>query len=341
MDLKGEVDVPGLGGVDKRVLVGVGAVAVGFVGWKWWQARSGATYAEEAPVDPGMEDAGLLPGVAGAVRPGNDYGLPGGAEPNTDTYGFTGKTNSQWTQYAANQLVKSDRWSYTDIVEALGQFLADKPLGADQVAIVQAAVAVAGYPPVGSHVIIPGGNTAILVAPTGLTGTADSDTAVSLRWAEVAGASGYKVYRGTAEAATASTAAATVAGLTGSTAYGFQVAAVAGGGQVGPKSSTVTVTTKAKTTTPSTPTPSTPTPSSPSSPSSPKYPTKWKSVVNGPNSNYSALAQKYGLKISGKELYDYQFTAQAGRPASTQATLRKRGPSLIYAAGTTVLPYPK
>jgi hypothetical protein len=338
MDLKGEVDVPGLGGVDKRVLVGVGAVAVGFVGWKWWQARSGAGAAAEAPVDPGMEDAGLLPGVAGAVRPDGDYGLPGGAEPNTDTYGFTGKTNSQWTQYAANQLVKSDRWSYTDIVEALGQFLADKPLSADQVAIVQAAVAVAGYPPVGSHVIIPGGNTAILVAPTGLAGTADSDTAVSLHWSAVAGASGYKVYRGTAEAATASTAAATVGGLTASTAYGFQVAAVAGGGQVGPKSSTVTVTTKAKASTPSTPTPSTP---KPSTPSAPKYPTKWKSVINGPNSNYSSLAQKYGLRISGKELYDYQFTAQAGRPEATKTKLRKYGANLIYAAGSTVLPYPK
>lgn len=340
MDLKGEVDVPGLGGVDKRVLLGVGAVAAAFVGWKWWHARNGAAGygAEEAPVDPGMEDAGLLPAVSGAVRPGNDYGLPGGDPATTDSYGFTGKTNSQWTQYASNQLVKSDRWSYTDIVEALGQFLANKPLSTDQVAIVQAAIAVAGYPPEGSHVIIPGGNTAILVAPTGLAGTADSDTSVSLRWSAVAGASGYKVYRGSAEAATVGGESATVGGLTASTAYGFQVAAVAGGGQVGPKSSTVTVTTKAKATTPSTPTPTTPTPSKPGTP---KYPTRWKSVINGPNSNYSQIAQKYGLRISGTELYQYQLSPQAGRPAATVAKLRSYGPNKIYAAGSTVLPYPK
>lgn len=341
MKLTGKVDVPVLGSVDKRVLLGVGGVAAVFVGWKWWQARSGSYDPEAEAVDPGFEDGGLLPGVSGAVRPDNDYGLPGDNEESTDDYGFTGKTNSQWTQYVTTQLVQSDRWSYTDIVTALGQFLANKPLTTDQIAIVQAAIAIAGYPPEGSHVIIPGGNTPILVAPTGLTGTADSDTAVSLRWSAVAGASGYQVFRGSAQAASVSGTSATVTGLAPSGSYDFQVAAVAGGGQVGPKSSTVRVKTKAKPTTttpkPTTPKPTTPKPTTPAK----KYPTKWKTVVNGPNSNYSSISQKYRLGISGVELYNYQFTSQAGRPASTKATLKKRGPNLIYAAGTTVLPYPK
>lgn len=76
-------------------------------------------------------------------------------------------------------------------------------------------------------------------------------------------------------------------------------------------------------------------------PSGNVYPKKWKSVVNGPNSSYSKLAQKYKLGISGVALYDYQFSREAARPASTKAALKKRGPNLIYAAGTTVLPYPK
>ncbi|MFG3244846.1 hypothetical protein [Streptomyces sp. NPDC048157] len=71
------------------------------------------------------------------------------------------------------------------------------------------------------------------------------------------------------------------------------------------------------------------------------YPKRWKSVVNGPNSSYSKISAKYKLNISGQALYDYQFSKEAGRPASTKATLKKRGPNLIYAAGTTVLPYPK
>lgn len=71
------------------------------------------------------------------------------------------------------------------------------------------------------------------------------------------------------------------------------------------------------------------------------YPKRWKTVVNGRNSNYSALASKYHLGISGTELYNYQLSSQAGRSAATKATLKKRGPNLIFAAGTTVLPYPK
>ncbi|MFD8943354.1 hypothetical protein ACFV00_15315 [Streptomyces californicus] len=72
-----------------------------------------------------------------------------------------------------------------------------------------------------------------------------------------------------------------------------------------------------------------------------RYPKKWKTVVNGAGSSYSKIAARYKLGISGQQLYAYQLTKEAGRPASTVAKLKKRGPNLIYAAGTTVLPYPK
>lgn len=108
------------------------------------------------------------------------------------------------------------------------------------------------------------------------------------------------------------------------------------------------------TTTPVTPKP-TPLPATPTTPKpkppvvnkpTPKpptnaYPKRWKSVINGTNSNYSKIAAKYKLGISGQALYDYQFSKEAARPTSTKATLKKRGANLIYAAGTTVLPYPK
>lgn len=326
--LEGDVDLPGVGKVDKRVLLGVGGVAAVFVGWKWWQARNAEAYdAEGEPVDPGFEDGGLLPGVAGAVRPDNDYGIPG-EEPSTDDFGFTGKTNSQWTQYVTTQLVQSDRWSYTDIVTALGQFLANKPLTTTQVAIVQAAIALAGYPPQGSHVIIPGGNVPVLVAPTGLSGTALSDTQVSLKWSAVAGADEYEVYRGSAEVMQVSGTSATVSGLTASTSYAFQVAAVSAGGQAGPKSSSVTVKTKdkPKTTLPGD-TPNKPnTPSKPSKPKTPSY----RVVIAKRGDTISKIAARYGK--SWQSVWEFNLKY---RPADTVKTLKSRGPNLIY-SGTRI-----
>lgn len=57
------------------------------------------------------------------------------------------------------------------------------------------------------------------------------------------------------------------------------------------------------------------------------------------NDNYSRLAQQYGLNISGEELYQYQFTAQANRSEDAKRKLRQRGSGLIYAGGSTAIPY--
>ncbi|MFF8495179.1 fibronectin type III domain-containing protein [Streptomyces albidoflavus] len=246
MKLTGKVDVPGLGSVDKRVVLGIGGLAAVFVGWKWWQARDSAAYDPEAEgIDPGMEDPGLLPPVAGAVRPGNDYGLPegDGSSSGSDSYGFTGKTNSQWTQYAAAQLAQSARWEYTDIAQALGAYLANKALTSDQQSIVQAAIAVAGHPPQGSYVIIPGGDTKMTVAPTGLKVTATTSNSVTLSWNKVAGAQSYRAYRSGASGNVGATDGAnntiTISGLQPNTEYSFQVAADSIGDLPGPKSAAV------------------------------------------------------------------------------------------------------
>ncbi|MER7953065.1 fibronectin type III domain-containing protein [Streptomyces sp. NPDC096079] len=341
--LQGEVQLPGVGGVDKKVLIGVGALAAVFVGWRYYQARQGA--AAEEPTDPGFEDGGTLPGVSGAVRDGNDYGLPegdgsGSGGGSVDDYGFHGTTNSQWTQYVAAKLSQDDKWSYATILAALGQYLADKPLTKAQIEIVQAAFAVGGNPPVGYHSVIPGGDVAVIVAPGGLIGVPGSDTAVSLRWNAVAGVTGYRVYRNGTEAMSTSGPSASVTGLSPATSYSFAVAAVSSGGQVGPKSATVSVRTMAKKTPSAPPTAPKPTGKTPAV-TAKKYPTRWKTVMHRPGDNYSKIAARNGLHISGTDLYNYQFSSQAGRPASTKSTLKSRGPNKIYAGGTTVLPYPK
>lgn len=245
LNLKGSVDVPVIGNVDKRVLLAVGGLGAVFVGYKWYQSRSAAAYdpAAEA-VDPGMEDPGILPAVAGAVREDNGYGLDDGSNPNsTDSYGFKGTTNSQWTQYTTTQLVQSDRWSYTDVVTALGNFIANKALTSDQQAIVQAAIALAGYPPEGSHTIIPGGDTKITVAPTGLKVVSTTENSVTLTWTKVAGAQSYRMYRSGSSSNVGATDGAnntiTVGGLQPNTEYSFQVAADSMSDVPGPKSSAV------------------------------------------------------------------------------------------------------
>jgi hypothetical protein len=249
--LTGTVDVPGVGGVDKRVLLGVGGVAVVFIGWKYYQSRSAAAYdPSQDAVDPGMEDPGTLPSVSGAVSPDNSYGLPDtSTSSGTDAYGFTGKTNAQWTQYATTQLSQaSDTWSYGTIVTALGQFIANKPLTTTQQQIVQAAIAVAGYPPEGSHVIVPGGDTTITVAPKNLRAWDQVTTSqVGMQWDAVAGATHYRVYRtdlGSEPVGDSADTKFAAKGLNPNTTYHFAVAAVTGSNQVGPKSNTYTAKTK-------------------------------------------------------------------------------------------------
>ncbi|MER5775998.1 glycoside hydrolase family 18 protein [Streptomyces sp. NPDC002039] len=79
-------------------------------------------------------------------------------------------------------------------------------------------------------------------APTGLTASAASSSAVNLSWAAAQGATSYKVHRAGAAALTVPGPSATVTGLTASTAYTFQVSAVNAAGE-SPKSAPATVTT--------------------------------------------------------------------------------------------------
>lgn len=248
--LTGKVDLPGVGEVDKRVAAGVGVAVAGFIGWKYYQSRSATAYdPTQDAVDPGMEDPGTLPSVSGAVSGSNSYGQADSSGTSTDSYGFTGTTNSQWTQYAATQLSQaSDTWSYGAIVSALGAFIANKALTSAQQSIVQAAIALAGYPPEGSHVIVPGGDTKVTVAPTGLAVTSTTTTTAVLSWSPVAGAESYRAYRSGASTNVGSTDAPnttlTVSGLQPNTEYSFQVAATSIGNAPGPRSTAVKAKTK-------------------------------------------------------------------------------------------------
>lgn len=233
-----DVEVPVAGKIpQKKLLIGAGVLAAAFVGWRYWQARNTAD--GESPITDGEFGAvdTSIPGVIGAVSPTNEYGGDTGA---TDAPGDTSqiKSNAAWTAYARAQLAGS--YDDATVTTALGNYLGGQPLSTDQQAIVRAAIAVAGYPPVGSFVIIPGGNTTVSLAPGDLRVQAATTTTVTLAWNPVAGADNYRLEYGT-ETKTISGSSTTVSGLAANTSYTFRVAALNGAGTPGP---TATVTAK-------------------------------------------------------------------------------------------------
>jgi hypothetical protein len=244
-------ELPGVGKVDQRVVLGVGAGTAALVGFMYWRSRGDAgSAADGASADDTSDFAsdGTVPGVLGAVSPTNSYGLAdsdGDTTSGTDAYGFNGTTNSQWSQYASQQLSQSDTWSYTDIVSALGNYLSGTPLTALQKQIVQAAIAIGGAAPTGNHVIVSGGNVPITIAPSTLTTSNVTSTGATITFSQVAGAAGYRAYRSTGTNIGSSVGnSITLSNLEPSKSYSIQVAAITPSGATGPKSKSVVFTTK-------------------------------------------------------------------------------------------------
>lgn len=298
-----DVNVPKVGKVDKKVVVPIVAAAAAFVGYRYWKARQDVGTGD-APVDPGYEDmsGGLGPGV---TRPGNDYGLPDDSGSGSTAGGFKGTTNSQWSEYVSDRLQQDGRWTYSVIAVALGNYLTAKPTTAEQQQIVQAAIGIAGYPPVSGYGLVSGGNTAITVAPTGVTAST-TPSAMRVSFTAVPGAASYNVYRSNVTGATnvasgtGSGSPIDVVGLSPSTSYTVQVAAVSASGQVGPKSSPITVKTPGvKMATPSRPTVTNVTASTAALSTAPvTYATAYKWYVSGrhvgttPNPSWTATRMK-------------------------------------------------
>lgn len=270
-----DLTVPVAGKVNKRATLIAAGVAAAYVGWHWYQARSGAgtgtggVAGADAQSSAGEGD--------GSVSSYSNPATYGGGSASFDSGSATSsapQTDQQWTAAVVSDLGNIGYDPQT-VAEALAAYLASQMLTQAQATIIRLAKAYEGPAP--QHPNLP-----ILVQPAG--GTSSGSGSGSGGTSSGSGGSG-------------------------------------GSGSGG--------TTK----------PPTKTPTPPSNPN--VYPKRWKSVVNGPGATYSSLAVKYQLGISGEELYQYQLSKEAGRPASTVATLKKRGPGLIYPTGTTVLPYPK
>jgi hypothetical protein len=242
--MDGTIEVPKVGRVPKKTVLLVGGAGAGIVVYLLYRQRANASAADVADAaavpDTGLSDMGADVTGTGTGGPVVGYDDNEGGS-DTSTTGPT--TNAQWSEVAAEALAGS--FDQAAVTEALGRYLSRQPLSDLDQRIIQSAIAFAGYPPVGTYTMIPGGNTAITVAPTGLSGTATTSTAVRLSWNPVAGATGYHIYRSGVSQAVGEATGNTgeVGGLSPGSKYTFQVAAHTANGQVGPKSASFSITT--------------------------------------------------------------------------------------------------
>jgi PASTA domain-containing protein len=155
------VKVPLLGTHKKGTVIGVGIGGVTVAGYLIWRNQKKAN-AQQAATDQAEASSGygygILPqGFYGYGEPGGayGYGASGGFYPQ-GYYGYgaplppTGNipvtTNAQWTQAAVTQL-QQDGYQSLVVLKALGKYINGVAVDANETTIVQAAIAVEGYPP--------------------------------------------------------------------------------------------------------------------------------------------------------------------------------------------------
>jgi len=241
------VTIPKVGPVNKKVLIATGIAAGGFVVWRYISARRAASAAPDA-TDAGISTgAAELPSVAGAVNSdGTISGTPAGSSGTTNPSGSP-TTDAEWTDLVMTKL-PLDKWTQTDIITALGNWLSGRSLSQLQQDIVRAAKAAAGNPPSGDHPIISGGDVPITVAPSGVTAANITASGADVKFTGVSGAAGYvvQVSGGISEKVQVDTSPAHLA-LPPGTKVTVTVAAVTGSGGTGPASAAITITTPAGT----------------------------------------------------------------------------------------------
>lgn len=159
------IDVPGLGATKKTTLYAVGVGAVLVVGVVYYRSKKQAAAAQAASVtqagtnatDPATgypygspEDAAALSTQASyyqANQGGYGDGYSGGS-PGTGS-GSTGfVSNAAWAQAYEQYAVNNVQANATTVAAALGKYLTGQPLSADQLNIVEQAIAFEGLPPI-------------------------------------------------------------------------------------------------------------------------------------------------------------------------------------------------
>jgi hypothetical protein len=279
-------------------------------------------------------------GAVGGTTSGSGGSTVGGQYPDNDT----------WARAAINYLVGLgvDPTAANSAIEA---FITSQQLTPQQQADVNQAIQRIGAPPsppqpgtTPTPIVNPPSPGTVYASnpPGGITVSDKSSTSLTVKWNNAVNAQGYTVTWGTTQDAAdgtwtlpGTTPIMTINGLQSNTLYYIHVQATPAK-QGDPFATTSASTTGAS----AAPPPPSPSPSPQPQPAH-HYPELKTWHTNVHDDNYTAIAQQYGTGLSGNELYQYQFTPEAGRSAGALAELRQYGPDRIYAGGSTAIPYPR
>lgn len=245
LDLSGTVELPAVGSVPKKALVGVLVAGGAFVAWRWYAARGTGGDGEESPVTDGefgAIDTSVPTGYAAQVS-----GRAGESVDSGDDKATSSPTdNADWSRRITEALSADGKWSISDIATALGNYLTGQPLSTSSQDIVRAGIGLYGREPVGTHAVIPGGDATLSTAPSGVRVSATTQDTATITFSALSGATHYRAYRGIGGAVGDATASPIVVrGLTPNTTYSFTVTGVTAGGKESPASAAASGKTKA------------------------------------------------------------------------------------------------
>jgi len=195
----GSVKLPLVGPVPKKWALAGSAVLVGVAYW-WWRSHSASSAAPG--VDPAAAaDVGSVSDLS--YQPAYDGSGGGGSSGSSTadqvTAGPPFSSNAAWAQYATDYLVNTLAMDPGAVGQDIGLYLAGLPVSSAQRDVINQAVGYAGLPPVsGPHGYPPSINVSGSVSGPGsipgavhLVAGPATQSAVSVDWQAVTGASGY------------------------------------------------------------------------------------------------------------------------------------------------------
>ena len=145
-----EVDVPGVGRVERKYVWGGLAVAASIAAWYWWRARMASSSSTSSTTDPNAIDP-----LTGLPFSAEQNGNTGFVNPNPvtsiDTRTGNGINDNQaWTADVIEKLgnVGQDPAFVSGV---LGKYLAEQPLTSEEANLVRMAWAFSGKPPQGPN----------------------------------------------------------------------------------------------------------------------------------------------------------------------------------------------
>lgn len=259
--MAGDITLPVVGSTSRRALLigGVGAVAV--MGLLWWRKRQTAAATPTVGADTTGDS-----GVYDPNAPVDSTDLSGGAY--TGTTGISGgvtstpATDAQWTAQVMTALLGIV--DPTALSAALGKYITGQAVTGDEESLIDQAIAVGGYPPVGGPGGYPpairtqaaggqtppgggvtgGGDTGGLLTPTAPRASSITSTSVQLTTSAIPGATLYEWSDGHANHAHTSGPSYTWTHLAPKSTHRFSVQSVGPKSQPGAFSPETVVTTK-------------------------------------------------------------------------------------------------